>query len=314
MGSSLHVDRLAKSFRIGGKAVSILGGVSFEAPPDTITALIGPNACGKTTLLRIIAGIVAPDSGSILVDGVDLYSDLRSLRRKIGFVSPTLGFHKKLTMGETLSYFEGIQGSRKSAIMPFLEQMGMLDSLGEKIEGFSEGQKMVLRIGCALMKNPSLLLLDEVTSPLDTERASKMIAFLSKLKSSTTIVMIDHNPRVVSKLADRFVLMRKNGTVMRTGEMASFFESTAQPYRLHVKPHDSVHPEFWSSFQVPFEVAEDGTVSFLLKSRDDTSKLMEEIGKYSGTVRSYEASVVTLVDVYEEWIRKAEHDKGRDAE
>lgn len=314
MGSSLRIDKLAKAFRIGGKTVSILGGVSFESPPDAITALIGPNACGKTTLLRVIAGIVAPDSGSIFIDDADLYSDLRSLRKRIGFVSPALGFHKKLTMGETLSYFEGIQGSSRSTIMPFLKDMGMVDSLDEKIEGFSEGQKMVLRIGCALMKKPSLLLLDEVTSALDTERASKLISFLRALKSSTTMVMIDHNPRVISKLADRFVLMRKNGTIMRTGEMASFFESTAQPYRLHVRPHDSVHPEFWSSFQVPYEVAEDGIVSFLLKSRDDTSKLMEELGKYSGTVRSYEASVVTLVDVYEEWIRKAEHDKGRDAE
>ncbi len=309
MGSSLSVDQLEKSFKVGGQSVAVLSGMTFECPPDGITAVIGPNACGKTTLLRIIAGIVAPDSGSVMIDGEDLYSDPRNLRRRIGFVSPAMDFHKKLTMGETLLYFEGIQGSSRSAIIPFLKEMDMLKSMKEKIEGFSEGQKMVLRVGCALMKEPSLLLLDEVTSPLDTERTSRMLGFLRQLSTSTTIVMIDHNPRVTSKLADRFVLMRKNGSVMRSGEMSSFFESTARMYKLQVKPHDSVHPEFWKSFGMDYEIDEHGTVSFGLKSREETNHLMDEIGKYSGTVHSYEASVVTLSDVYEEWIRKAEQDE-----
>ena len=312
MGSTLSVKELAKSFRVGGRLVSILDGMTFDSPPNTITAVIGPNACGKTTLLKIMAGIIAPDSGSVTIDDKDLYSDLNAMRRGIGFVSPALDFHKKLTMGETLTYFEGIQGSSKSTIRPFLEDMGMTKAVGEKIEGFSEGQKMVLRIACALMKSPSLLLLDEVTSPLDTERTSRLITFLKKLASSTTIIMIDHNPRVISKLADRFVLMKKNGSVMKMGPMSEFFESTSHLYRLHVRPHDSVHPDFWKDFNVKYEIAEDGSVSFFLKSRDETNELMEEIGKYSGSVHSYEAAVVTLADVYEEWIRMAEHGNIKD--
>ncbi len=313
MGSSVCVDGLAKSFRMGGRTVRILGGVTFDALPDTITAIIGPNACGKTTVLRLLAGIIAPDSGKVEIDGVDLYSDLTTMRRKVGFVSPALGFHKKLTMAETLSYFEGIQGSSRETVLPFLRTMGMEEVLDEKIEGFSEGQKMVLRISCALMKKPSLLLLDEVTSPLDTERAARLIAFLKELSSATTVIMIDHNPRVIGRLADRFVLMRKNGTVMKTGEMHAFFKSASHRFRLRVKPHDSVHPEFWDSFSVPYEMGEDGSVSFLLESREKTNELMDEIAKYSGSVHSYEAAVVTLVDVYEEWIRMAEHDKGNEA-
>jgi sodium transport system ATP-binding protein len=309
LGASLSIKELSKSFMVGGRSVSILDSVDFEALPDVITALIGPNACGKTTLMKIVAGIVAPDSGEVLLDGVDIYSDLPAMRRKIGFVSPALDFHKKLTMKETLAYFEGIQGSSMSTIAPFLDSMGMTDALKEKIEGFSEGQKMVLRIGCALMKKPSLLLLDEVTSPMDTERTRRLIEFLGNLRSTTTIVMIDHNPRVISKLADQFVLMRKNGSIMRSGSMGSFFESTEDAYRLTVKPHDSVHPDFWKSFGVKYEVAENGSVSFRMNSRAETNKLMEEIGKYSGTVHSYEAAVVTLSDVYEEWIRAAERDE-----
>jgi hypothetical protein len=90
--------------------------------------------------------------------------------------------------------------------------------------------------------------------------------------------------------------------------MSSFFESTNEMYRLHVRPHESVHPDFWKSFGVEYELAEDGTVSFRLKTRNDTNRLMDEISKYSGSVRSYEASVITLADVYEEWIRRAERD------
>jgi iron complex transport system ATP-binding protein len=312
MGSSLSVKELKKCFPIGGQSVEILRSMTFDAPPDRITAIIGPNACGKTTLMRIMAGIIAPDSGQVLIDGDDLYSNIKALRRKVGFVSPAMDFHKKLTMGETLSYFEGIQGSSRSSIKVFLEEMGMIRCMNEKIVGFSEGQKMVLRVGCALMKEPSVILLDEVTSPLDTERTGKMMGFLKNLAETTNIVMIDHNPRVISRIADGFVLMRKNGTVMKSGEMSNFFESTTEMYRLHVRPHESVHPDFWKSFDANYELAEDGTVSFRLKTRNETNKLMDEISKYSGSVHSYEASVVTLADVYEEWIRMAERDGEQD--
>ena len=308
MGSTLSVRGLKQGFPIGGRRVEILRGMTFDAPPDKITAVIGPNACGKTTLMRILAGIIAPGSGEVIIDGEDLYSDIKTIRRKVGFVSPAMDFHKKLTMGETLSYFEGIQDSSRSTIKPFLEEMGMIKAMNDRIEGYSEGQKMVLRVGCALMKEPSLLLLDEVTSPLDTDRTRKMMSFLRRLAETTTIVMIDHSPRVISKIADGYVLMRKNGTVMRAGEMSSFFESTQEMYRLHVRPHDSVHPDFWKSFGVEYEVAEDGRVEFSLKTRGETNRLMDEISKYSGSVHSYEASVITLAAVYEEWIRMAEKD------
>lgn len=310
MGCAISVVDLKKSFKLGGRTLDILNGVSFDAPAQGITAIIGPNACGKTTLLRILAGVVAPDQGRVEIDGADLYGNLQGLRKKIGFVTPAMNFHNKLTMDETLSYFEGIQGSSKSKIRPFIEGMGMAKVLDEKIEGFSEGQKMTLRVACALMKEPSVLLLDEVTSPLDTGRRGRLIAFLSKLAETTTILMIDHNPRVISSLADRFVLMRKNGTVMRTGDMTKFFEATSDLYRLTVRPHDSVHPDFWKSFGCEYAVGEDGRVSFKLKSREDTNRLMDEIAKYSGSVHSYEASVVTLADVYEEWIKRAEVNEG----
>jgi len=306
MGSTVSVRDLNKSFVLGGKEKRILDGVSFDCPSDAVTALIGPNACGKTTLLRIMAGILRPDAGSVVIDGEDMYSDIKPMRRKVGFVSPSLDFHKKLTMDETLSFFEGIQGSSRDVVESFLAEMRMTGAGGERIEGFSEGQKMVLRIACALMKTPSLLLLDEVTSPLDTERRGRIMRFLRDLSRTTTIVMIDHNPKVISKLARRFVLLRKTGSVMKTGTMEEFFESAAASFRLRVRPREQVHPKFWDSFGVDYDVEEDGSISFLLTSREETNRLMEEIGKYSGSIHSYEAAVVTLGDVYEEWIRMAE--------
>lgn len=302
----MSVEELTKGFKVGRRSVRILNEISFSVSEDSITAVIGPNACGKTTLLRVIAGIVSPDSGRVLLDGVSLYSKLGKLRAKIGFVSPALDFHKKLSMGETLSYFEGIQSSSREEIEGFLELMGMSEVMDEKIEGFSEGQKMALRIGCALMKKPSLLLLDEVTSPMDTERSERLINFLKDYSCHSTIVMIDHNPKVISRLADRFVLMRKNGSVMSTGSMREFFEATSHLYRLRVTTHDSVHPDFWESFGEKYDVGADGSVSFSLESREDVNRLMDQLGKYSGTVHSYEASVVTLADLYEQWIRMAE--------
>ncbi len=306
MGCDLSVLELAKQFRVGRRSIRVLNEVSLHASENTVTAIIGPNACGKTTLLRVIAGIISPDSGEVLIDGVPLYSKLRKLRSKIGFVTPTLDFHKKLSMNETLSYFEGIQGSTREDIETFIETMGMSEAMDEKIEGFSEGQKMTLRIGCALMKRPSLLLLDEVTSPMDTDRSEKLIQFLKDYSSRATILMIDHNPKVISRLAEDFVLMRKDGSIMRTGSMRDFFKATSHLYRLRVKTHDSVHPGFWDSFGERYKMGSDGSVSFLLESRKDVDRLMEQIGKYSGTIHSYEASVVTLGDVYEQWIRLAE--------
>ena len=184
---------------------------SLEIPVGRLTVITGPSGSGKTTLIDLVAGLLRPDSGQVLIDGVDLNRiDHRLWRRSIGYVPQEAllvndSVFNNITLGAPdLSRRDAERALQKADALSFVEQMnGGLDAaVGERGGRLSGGQRQRLAIARALVHQPRLLILDEATSNLDHASEQAVLATIGHLKGELTMLAVTHQPGML-KLADR---------------------------------------------------------------------------------------------------------------
>ena len=194
-----------KNLWAGYEADTILEDISFEMFQDDYVGLIGPNGGGKTTLIRVILGLLKPDRGTIKVMGQD---PLRG-RKHIGYVSQfqvedkhfPISVWDVVAMGRlqpTLLNNFRIQPHDKEAIETALEQTGMLDLGKRTMNELSGGQRQRVYISRALAAEPKLLLLDEPTSSVDSQSSNQLYDLLSELNDHIAILLISHDLTAIS--------------------------------------------------------------------------------------------------------------------
>ncbi|RLF16457.1 MAG: hypothetical protein DRJ97_01010 [Thermoprotei archaeon] len=300
---AVKVYRLVKEVRLkGGRRLRVLDGVTFKVLKGAKVALVGPSGCGKTTLLKVLSTIYLPDSGEVNVFGMDLVREVGKVRRLISFVSPSLDFHKKLTLNETLKFFAKVQGTDPEPAYRFLDYIKMRGLGDRPLEGFSEGQKAAVRLAIGLMKQPKLLLLDEPTANLDVARKELVIEYLRERMRDMTVIMVDHDPKVVSRLCDQVVLMG-SGTVIKSCEAKSLLKSFPFKYQFNIKVYSKsqLSKETLERLGYPYQLT-GNVVRFLLSSRDEVKDLTSKLVNKKG-ILSFEVSMVSMEDVYY-WINQ----------
>ncbi len=184
---------------------------SLEIPVGRLTVITGPSGSGKTTLIDLVAGLLRPDDGRVLIDGVDLNTiDHRLWRRSIGYVPQEAllvndSVFNNITLGAPeLGREDAERALQKADALGFVEKMtGGLDaSVGERGGRLSGGQRQRLAIARALVHQPRLLILDEATSNLDQASEQAVLATIGHLKGELTMLAVTHQPGML-KLADR---------------------------------------------------------------------------------------------------------------
>ena len=214
----IEVKDLHKTFGSGAKKVVAVDGVSFTARDGEITGLLGPNGAGKTTTLRCLYTLMQPDSGQVLVDGIDAAADPLAVRRSLGVLPDARGLYKRLTARENIAYFGQLHGlddatirTRSDAAIRALE---MDDIADRRTEGFSQGQRVKTAIARALVHDPKNVILDEPTNGLDVMATRAMRAFLKQLKNEGRCVLFSsHIMQEVAALCDRIVVIAKGKVV-----------------------------------------------------------------------------------------------------
>ncbi|NLG02289.1 MAG: ABC transporter ATP-binding protein [Clostridia bacterium] len=209
----LEIKQVNKIYGSGETAVHAVKDVSFCVPKGEFVAVIGESGSGKSTLLNMIGALDTPSSGSVMIDGKDIFKmkeEERTIfrRRNIGFIFqsfhliPELNIEQNITFPLLLDY----QKPDPTYLNEILSVLNLKDRRRHLPSQLSGGQQQRVAIGRALITRPSLILADEPTGNLDTQNSSEVIALLKEAskKYEQTIIMITHN-RAIAQTADRVI-------------------------------------------------------------------------------------------------------------
>ena len=202
----------------------ILDDFSLQVREGEFLTVIGTSGCGKTTMLKLINGLLTPDAGRIFVEGKDLAgADLVALRRRIGYVIQNGGIFPHMTVEKNITYVPVISGRKNKAenrqlALRLLRTVGLEEEMaGRYPSELSGGQQQRVAIARALAGKPSIVLADEPTGNLDSRTSQDVMAFLKagNQRFQQTMVMITHNPEI-AQMADRIIRI-EDGRIKSSG-------------------------------------------------------------------------------------------------
>ncbi len=238
----LEIKKLQKSFNLDRDSeLIVFDQLNLNIEANTTTAIIGPNGCGKTTLLNLISGNIKADKGNIMLNGVDITNEAEEKRAsQISRVhqDPSKSVSLNLTVlenlaladkkGEKFNLNKLIQKQNKDKYIEILKSfnIGLENKINEKVKFLSGGQRQSLSLIMACMKNPKLLLLDEHTAALDPKASALVLEKTKELiqKNRITTLMVSHNIRDALSYSDR-IIMLDGGKIVFDRPSASVKES-----------------------------------------------------------------------------------------
>ncbi|MCA1858285.1 ABC transporter ATP-binding protein [Massilia oculi] len=223
---ALRTAGLSKSF--GRPAVD---GLDLVVRRGELYALLGPNGAGKTTTLRMVTGLVTPDTGRIDVLGIDLARAPQDAKRKMAYLPDDPMLYGKLKPTEYLAFVAGLWGVGAREAEPrareLLDWLDLTPHAHELTEGFSRGMKQKLALAGALIHEPQLLILDEPLTGLDAAAARQVKdLLLSHVAKGGTVILTTHILEVAERLAQRIGIIRA-GRLIAEGTLAELRERTS---------------------------------------------------------------------------------------
>lgn len=211
MTAVVKVENLVKEF--GSKRA--VDNVSFSLKKGQCGALLGPNGAGKTTTLKMLAGLLRPQSGNVTIGEVGAGEDYRHL---IGYLPQYPVFFSWMTGREVLTYMGRLAGMSAKAVKEraevLLKQVGISDAADREVGGYSGGMKQRLGIAQAMIHEPELVILDEPVSALDPVGRREMLDLIKELKKQSTILFSTHILHDVEELSDHIVIMHQGRIVV----------------------------------------------------------------------------------------------------
>ena len=214
----LEIRDLSKTYANG---VQALKNVSLQIP-NGMFGLLGPNGAGKSTLMRTIATLQDPDTGSIVLNGLDVLKDKPAARRTLGYLPQEFGVYPKVSAEAMLDHFavlKGVvaRGERKDVVESLLKQVNLWDVRKRKLGTFSGGMRQRFGIAQALIGNPKLIIVDEPTAGLDPEERNRFLNLLAEIGENVVVILSTHIVEDVTDLCPRMAIIAQ-GTVLLSGQ------------------------------------------------------------------------------------------------
>ena len=213
----LSIKGLSKTYDNG---VHALQGVDLNIPKGMF-GLLGPNGAGKSSLMRTIATLQSADSGSVVFDGIDVLTQPKSLRERLGYLPQDFGVYPRVTAYDLLDHMAILKGlsnkaERKEAVEGLLAQTNLYDHRKNAVSGFSGGMRQRFGIAQALLGDPDLLIVDEPTAGLDPEERNRFHNLLVGLGESKVVILSTHIVEDVSELCPNMAVLA-SGQILLEG-------------------------------------------------------------------------------------------------
>ena len=232
----IEVKNLSKKFKAPSEEKGIFGfkkkdfwavkDLNFNIKEGSVASILGPNGCGKTTTLRMIAGMLTPSKGTAFIDSIDVRKDKQTVKSKIGYMTNNTSLYDRLSVVETIKFFAELNQIPEDIYMPRAEklfhQLDMTKYLSKRIADLSTGMKQKTSIVRTLIHDPDLVVLDEPTTGVDVTGQSVIIDLIRTIKDSgKTLIFSTHQLNEVRDIADHIVVM-KSGEKIFDGNNEAF--------------------------------------------------------------------------------------------
>lgn len=288
------VTGVAKNY---GK-VSAVKDVSFTLNQGETVALVGHNGAGKTTIVKLLLGLIRPSEGSVTVLGEDPTKGDFSVRQRLGYLPESVAFHMALTGRETLAFYARLKRVDRSFIPELLDRVGLAaEAADRQVRTYSKGMRQRLGLAQALLGQPRVLLLDEPTSGLDPALRRRFYDLLDELRSSgTTILLSSHALTELEDRADR-VLIVNQGVKIADGTLDSLRGLARLPTRISVKLANGASIENWKPGGPVWSPARDDMAETEVSMEDKVS-LLKTLTANPEEIAALHVMEPTLDDLY----------------
>ena len=196
-----HVSRNFGDFRA-------VNDVSFSIPTGQIVGLLGPNGAGKTTTMRMITGFLAPSSGKVTIDGIDICENPVEAKKKIGYMPESAPLYGEMIVEDYLVYIAKMYGQNPAEKVPALcAECGLKEVMSKNISELSRGNRQRVALAHALMNDPEILILDEPTSGLDPNQVEDVRAIIREIGKTRTVIISTHILSEVETICSRAIII-----------------------------------------------------------------------------------------------------------
>ncbi|MCR8871180.1 ABC transporter ATP-binding protein [Bacillus sp. AFS026049] len=208
----LEIKNVTKKF----KEKTAVNNFSMELQSGECVGLIGPNGAGKSTLIKVIADIIDPSTGEILLDG----KKISKMKKEIGYLPQYPNFFQWMTAKETLTFMGQLSGIKREELLKgipeILSKVGLSGEENSKVRTFSGGMKQRLGIAQALLHKPALIVMDEPVSALDPIGRREVLNIIKEIKKDTTILLSTHILSDAEEICERFVIIKSGKKIEDT--------------------------------------------------------------------------------------------------
>ena len=301
----LKVENLTKFFEKGREKIVALDDVSFEIEEGEIVGLLGPNGSGKTTLINLLIGFYLPDKGDVKLFGKSVYKNPDLIRKYVR--TPFLIEDPRFTVYEVLkltSKFFGVK-NWKEKIEEWLNFFEIEDEKNTEIQKLSSGNYQKVRIIGALISEPKLLLLDEITNGLDLMAANKLIELLKKVNKeyNVSILFASHIFSHVEKLCERVIIIHR-GKVLADNKIENLIKEAKLKEYITIKTNSGFPKDFLELLKKDFEVINISENLYKIvcnNASEELKKFIKILSNFS-TLNQYIEEIkikeITLEDVF----------------
>ena len=299
----LEIINLSKTFK-DKKAVD---GIDMYLDGGESVGLLGPNGAGKSTTISMIASLVKPTSGDVLMDGKSTIKNPSEIRKVLGVVPQELALYEELSAYENLKFFGKIYKTDKSEletrIQEVLDMVGLKDRQKDLVKTFSGGMKRRVNIAAALLHRPKVLILDEPTVGIDPQSRNHIIETVRKLNDEhgTTILYTSHYMEEVEQLCDRVYIM-DHGKIVASGTQSELLSILSSEDTIQVQLSKR-NEAFLESIKLNeyvrrVEETEDGIRIISKRSSHILSDLVHAAEKHGSQITHFQQEVPSLEDVF----------------
>src|SRR5215211_4831795 len=218
----LRIERLTKTYPNGVRA---LHDVTLTIPRGMF-GLLGPNGAGKSSLMRTIATLQEPDTGSIMLGDIDVLREKDRVRRTLGYLPQEFGVYPSVSAERLLDHFAVLEGftdraARRRVVEALLQQTNLWDVRKQRLGGYSGGMRQRFGIAIALLGDPSLIIVDEPTAGLDPAERVRFLNLLSEIGENSVVILSTHIVEDVAELCPRMAIIDRGEILLEAEPLAA---------------------------------------------------------------------------------------------